>query len=277
MAVPSLDLVRRLREAEVAYTISRMRILERLPGNPVGIACREIDDGLWALMAPGIPSPGFNRVVGLRPGHRRHIEPLVSWYRENGVMGRFELVPGETDAGLARELARLGYHQSDHHVATIGDPDPPAAAPETVSVEAVTTTAQLEGYLDAYVAGWGVAPDHRDRFKANVRPWLGEPGWSLYLGRIDGRPAAAATLYVRNRVGYFADAATDPALRGRGLQSALLTRRWRDAAAAGVDFVCSGAGFLSGSHRNMERLGMRILFIRSIWTPMSEASKETSR
>ena len=276
MLVPSPDLVRRLRETEVAYTISRMRILERLPGNPLGIACREIDDGLWALMARGLPSPSFNRVAGLRAGHEHHVEPLVRWFREQGVAGRFELVPGESDAALACTLARLGYFQSDYHVAAIGDPKPPAEPPETVSVEPVTTAQQMETYLDAHVAGWGVPPEHQDGFKANVRPWLGEPGWSLYLCRIDGRPAAAATLYMRDRVGYFASAATDPEFRGRGLQMALLCRRWRDAAAAGVDFVCSGASFLSASHRNMERLGMRILFIRSNWTPLPETSKETS-
>jgi len=34
----------------------------------------------------------------------------------------------------------------------------------------------------------------------------------------------------------------------------------------GVDVICGGAEFLSTSHRNMERAGMRVLFIRSIWT-----------
>jgi len=33
-----------------------------------------------------------------------------------------------------------------------------------------------------------------------------------------------------------------------------------------VDVICSGAAFQSGSHRNMERAGMRMQFVRSIWT-----------
>jgi len=33
----------------------------------------------------------------------------------------------------------------------------------------------------------------------------------------------------------------------------------------GVDFVCSAAEFLSGSHRNMERAGMRVQFVRAVW------------
>jgi hypothetical protein len=48
----------------------------------------------------------------------------------------------------------------------------------------------------------------------------------------------------------------------------LLRRRFQDAIAARVDFVCGGAAFLSPSHRNMERAGMRLLFLRSIWTPL---------
>ena len=124
----------------------------------------------------------------------------------------------------------------------------------------------MEDFLAAYVLGWGIPEAFRDQFKQNVRPWLGEPGWSLYLARVDGRPAAAAILFVHDGVGYFADSATDPAFRGRGLHAALLRRRLADASAAGVDFVCSGADFLSTSHRNMERAGMRLLFLRSIWT-----------
>jgi GNAT superfamily N-acetyltransferase len=106
------------------------------------------------------------------------------------------------------------------------------------------------------------------RFKQNVRGWLSQPGWSLYLARADGRAAAAATLFMHDKVGYCADAATDPAFRGRGLHTALLARRIRDASAAGADFICGGAVFLSNSHRNMERIGMRVQFVRSIWTPL---------
>jgi ribosomal protein S18 acetylase RimI-like enzyme len=125
----------------------------------------------------------------------------------------------------------------------------------------------MEGYLDAYVAGWGVAEQHRAVFKANVRPWLEQTGWSLYLARIDGEPAAAATLFMHEGVGYLADAATVPAFRGRGLQQLLLRRRMADAVNLGADIVFSGVTPISTSHRNMERVGLRIQFMRALWTP----------
>jgi GNAT superfamily N-acetyltransferase len=261
--LPSLDLVDRTIAAEDAYTLSRLKVLERIPGNPIGVAYRTVDGGVTALMARHLASPSFNSVRGLRAGHERHIEPLVQWYRDNGVQGRFEMAPGSFHADLGRELNRLGYYQAEFHCSLIADAD---AAPKSdhVAVERVTDATAMEEYLDAYAAQWKFGD--KERFKANVRPWLHEPGWSLYLARVDGRAAAAATLYVHRNVGYFADATTDPAFRGRGLHTALLARRWQDAHAAGVDVVCSGAAFLSSSHRNMERTGMRIQFTRAIWT-----------
>ena len=265
--IPTLRVVRRTLECEMAYTLSRMRVLERLPGNPVGIDFRHLEGGAVALMARHLPVAGFNNVVGLRAGHEQQIEPLVAWYRGQGVKPQFETVPGYYDPALGRELMRLGFYQSGFHTALVCEPDiRPSAAPAGVAVERVESAAVLEEFLDAYIAGRGI-PD-REGFKANVRPWLGEPGWQLYLGRAEGHPAAAAILYIHDNVGYCADATTDPAFRGRGLQTALLARRIADAQAAGVDFVCSGAEFLSQSHRNMERAGLRVLFVRALWTAL---------
>jgi ribosomal protein S18 acetylase RimI-like enzyme len=160
------------------------------------------------------------------------------------------------------------FFQSAHHACLIGDSDLASSAESQIDVERVQTREAMERYLDAYVAGWGVAEKDHAQFKTNVRPWLDQAGWSLYLARVDGQPAAAATLYLHGRVGYLADATTDPSFRRRGLQLALLQRRIRDAKATGVDFVFSGAEPFSTSHRNMERIGMRVQFIRTKWTAL---------
>jgi GNAT superfamily N-acetyltransferase len=241
-------------------------VLERLPGNPVGVTYRQLEGGLLAMKAQYLPVPSFNTAVGLRAGHLAHIAPLVAWYRESGVKPRFELVPGLADGELARELARLGLYQSGFHTALICEPDIALPQAGAAVVERVESAGTLEQFLDTHAAGWHI-PDPAG-FKANVRGWLGQPGWSLYLARLDGTPAATGVLFVKDGVGYCADAATDPRFRGRGLQTALLARRIADARAAGVDFVCSGAEFLSQSHRNMERVGMRTLFTRAIWTAL---------
>jgi hypothetical protein len=259
-----MRLVERVLAADVSYTISRMRVLERIPGNPIGIAYRWIDESAVALVSRFLPS--FTRVVGLRPGHERHIEPLVHWYREYGARPTFELVPGMYDPDLGRELTRLGFFQSGFHASLIVEPDLSATSGGNIDIEPVASADAMESYLEAYVAGWGRAEKDRAQFKSNVRPWRDHPGWSLYLARVEGSPAAAATLYVDNRVGYLA--ATAPAFRRHGLHVALLRRRIHDASMAGVDFIFSGAEPMSTSHRNMERAGMRLHFTRTKWTPL---------
>jgi len=265
MRIASLRMVRRTVECEIAYTVSRMRVLEQLPGNPVGIAIRPLQGGAVALMARHLPVANFNSVVGLRAGHEQEIEALAGWYRAEGVKTRFEIVPGYYDRGLGRELARLGYYQSGFHTSLICEPRfDAAAAPAGMAIECIADAAGLDIFLSTHAAGWQIAD--AAGFKANVQGWLRQPGWLLYLARFEGTPAATAILYVADNVGYCADATTHPAFRGRGLQTALLHRRIADASAAGVDFVCSGADFLSQSHRDMERAGMRVLFVRSLWT-----------
>ena len=106
-------------------------------------------------------------------------------------------------------------------------------------------------------------------FKANVRGWLGQTGWTLYLGRNEGQPAGAAMLCVSNGVAYCADSSVDPALRGKGVHLALLNRPRADAAEAGCDLICALAAFLTTSHRNMVRAGMALLYSQAIWTALT--------
>jgi GNAT superfamily N-acetyltransferase len=262
--LPSLELIDRVIAIENAYAISRIKVLQDLPGNPVGVGVRELGDNAVALMARNFPNPNFNRVAGLKAPHVAEIEPLVRWYRDNGVKLRFEILPREGDGELGRELVRLGLYPSEFHTALVRDVSEPPAASET-AVEQVTSEAAMDEFLGAYIAGWTI-PDG-DGFKRNVRAgWFNRPGWSLFLARVDGKPAAEGILYVKDGVGYLADASCDPKFRRRGLQAALLARRIAKAREVGCTLVCSGAAYLSTSHRNMERAGMRILFNRAIWT-----------
>lgn len=93
---PFSELVRRSIIAERDYTLSRRRVLESLPGNPVGITYRRIGVEAVALQARHISHPGFNSVVGLRDGQEGHVASLVEWYREAGIDSRFEIVPAAT-------------------------------------------------------------------------------------------------------------------------------------------------------------------------------------
>lgn len=256
--IASIELSRRLTRVNIAYTIARMKVIEERPGNPFGIEFREID-GVTALMGRHLPIPIFNSVIGLREGQEGLVATLDDWYREHGIKARFVMAPGDFTPALGQALAQRGYFRSDFDPELYGLPPSSAGPAGETDIREVDTAQDMEDFLDAYLPGWEIPQERREGARTNMRGWLGQPDWRLFLARIDGRPAAAAKLFVHDRVGYFADASTHPDFRGRGLQSALLRHRAVVAAAMGVDLIYSQARFGSTSHRNMERLGLRVL------------------
>ena len=265
LLVPSAELMSRIRKAECGYTWSRMGVLEALPGNPVGVKRRRIGEA-WGFLARYLPMPSFNRVVGLTDDQADEIPHLVEWFRQGGAQGRFELTPDGAMDRLSVALTAAGYAHTGFHATLHGPAEAATAAiPSGVEVERVTTPEALETFLDVYGAGWGV-PDIAG-FKANVRGWLNEPNWSLYLARLNGKPAGEAILYMSEGVGYLADSSVTPACRGHGVHRALIDRRRDDALAAGAEVVCVQAAYLSTSHRNMVRAGLSLLYAQALWTP----------
>jgi GNAT superfamily N-acetyltransferase len=129
----------------------------------------------------------------------------------------------------------------------------------------------MEQFLDVYQEGWNIPHDLREGSRINLRGWLGRPDWRLYLARVDGRAAAAAKLFMHDGVAFFCDGTTHPDFRGRGLQTALLRHRAAVARERGAELLFSHAEFGSSSHRNMERLGLRVLHTRAIWTRPPES------
>jgi hypothetical protein len=265
--IPSLRLLRRIWETETAYTLACLELLQRLPGNPLGIVRRQLDDALMASMARHRPQSSYNCVLGLRAGLDHHIAPLRDWFAAAGVQGQFEIIPGYDDPALARELARLGYYQSSFQVSLACLPPLRMATFEAVNIERVESAGKLEAWLDRYGAAQGTAA--ADPCKAVLRAGFDEAGWSLYFGAVAGGAVAAAILFIKDKVGYCPHLAADAVDLDRALLSrALLARRIADARDAGVDFVCSTAGLLSQRHYELVRMGLQVTFVRSLWSPL---------
>ena len=265
----SAGLLHRLIQVGIAYTIVRMRVIEARSGAPIGV--RRYGDAA-ALLCRQVPAPHFNAVVGLRGGQEDLIAEIDDWYRENRILPRFVIAPGDLTAEMGRALAQRGFAATDTETVLYGEAPAPLIPSTGNEIVEVDSPALMEDFLDALLTGWGIAPEHHEPSKANMRGWLGVPDWRRYLARIDGKPAAAAKLFVKDGVGLFPDAATRPEFRGRGLQTALLRHRAAVAAQAGAELTYSLAAFGSTSHHNMERIGMRVLCSRLIFTRSNVSS-----
>lgn len=79
----------------------------------------------------------------------------------------------------------------------------------------------------------------------------------------DEQPAAGGTLTIRDGLAGLMGASTLPEFRNRGVQSALISVRLAAARDAGCDLAMSVTQPSSGSQRNLERQGFRVVYTRA--------------
>jgi len=89
-------------------------------------------------------------------------------------------------------------------------------------------------------------------------------GVTRYLALLEGTVAGGAGLRIDEGVAQFAGAGTAPAQRRRGVQTALLSTRLADAAAAGCDVAVITTQPGSRSQQNAQRRGFELLYTRAV-------------
>lgn len=87
-------------------------------------------------------------------------------------------------------------------------------------------------------------------------------GTRLYLASIDGQPAGAAALTMRDGLATLGGMSTTPAARRRGVQAALLAHRLSAAAVAGCDLAMTSAVPGGASERNLLRHGFALAYTK---------------
>jgi GNAT superfamily N-acetyltransferase len=85
-----------------------------------------------------------------------------------------------------------------------------------------------------------------------------------YLATLDGVAAGGASMRITDGIAQLTGAATAPAFRRRGIQSALLAARLSDAAAAGTDVAVITVQPGSKSQHNALRRGFTLLYTRAV-------------
>jgi hypothetical protein len=100
-----------------------------------------------------------------------------------------------------------------------------------------------------------------------IRSTVGHQQWHFYLVLDGARPIAGAAMFLLGEGAWFGLSATTASERGRGAQTALLTRRLQDAETLGCAWVSADtqpetAERPNPSYRNMCRAGMEVLYYR---------------
>jgi GNAT superfamily N-acetyltransferase len=236
----------------------------------------------------GATSP-FTKIVGVGFGELPTREQIVDI--ENRITGAGGTVQFEisqlAEPGLAEDLTSRGYRLISFEnvlgralsIDDMADTD----APDNIRIDRAEARAQE--WMDVVVRG-ALAPDtvgivQHESFPAEEIVRAEEAGvragCRIYLATIDGEPVGGGGLRVFDGIAQFTGAATVPESRRRGVQSALLRVRLRDAAREGCDLAVVTTQPGSVSQANMQKFGFDLLYTRAVLVaPSSEAAYDAA-
>jgi GNAT superfamily N-acetyltransferase len=217
----------------------------------------------------------FNKVAGLGfdgVPTEAELDAVELAFAEHGAPVQVELAT-LADPAIGALLTERGYRLvSFENVLGRSLADPP----EPVAPPGVEVRRSGDGELDAWIAVVveGVAhpneegmPSHetfpRETVEHAERDFAAA-GIVRYVALLDGVVAGGGSYRVTDGIAQLTGAATAPAQRRRGVQSALLAARLADAAASGCDIAVVSTQPASPSQRNVQRRGFDLLYTRAV-------------
>lgn len=194
------------------------------------------------------------------------LDRIEAFYAERRAPVEIE-VASAAEPALLGLLADRGYRlrRFRNIFAHFLDELPPA--PADISIEEVdpAVTDSRDTWSDLLLEGFGY-----DRVEdvRRVEEWnaalLATPGLIALIARRGSRPAGSASMLVLGPIAVLGGAATRPADRCRGVQSALIAARLRLARHAGCDLAVVTADPGTSSARNCERAGFRLVCTHAV-------------
>ena len=214
----------------------------------------------------------FNRVLGLgneQPITEEGLDQIVQLYRGAGAPRCFiQVSPAAEPAELPVWLRARGFNPIEPWAKLkrgIHDiPDAPTIARiDEISAEDPDAAAAF-GYAVQSVFAYPVET------AAWFTALVGRPGWRHYLAYDGGTTVGAAALFLHDDWASLEIGVVLPEARQRGVHSALIARRMRDAAAAGCHLLtmetsAESEGNRAQSFRNARRLGFEVAYFRQNW------------
>jgi len=267
-----IALAGRIERAEAQLVAAAGEAARRRMAAAVGFVL-PIAGGVASFAEEGSP---FNKVAGLGFGgvpDAAALEEIEQAFAACGAPVQIELAH-LADPVIGSLLTGRGYRLVSFEnvlgLALTGEPD--RITPSGIEVRP-SGDDELETWLDVVVDAdlhpdtQGV-PSHeefpREALARAERDLVTASGVMRYAALRDGVIAGGASFRAAEGIAQFTGAATAPAHRRRGVQTALLSARLADAAAAGCDIAVVTTQPGSKSQQNVQRRGFYLLYTRAV-------------
>lgn len=270
------SLAKRIERAEAGLIRECARsAARRIPAGQLVI--REMNGGVAVYVEPDAP---FNKVAGLGfdgvPA-ASVLDALEGDFSERQAPLQFE-VSTLADPELVRVLTRRGYQLVGFENVLGLNPlelksEGPASSASGIEV-ALAGTDEADTWIDVVTTGF-LTPDvfdgppsheafQRDVLERVYRDTIAAGSFERYLARRGPAISGGASLRVQDGVAQLSGAATLPAHRRKGVQTALLRHRLAEAARRGCDVAVVTTQPGSKSQENVQKAGFALLYARAV-------------
>ena len=264
-------LAERIEQAEAQLIAEASRAARRRQAGTAGFVI-PVSGGVASFAEQGSP---FNKVAGLGFGGVPGAAALDEVERAFTVCGAVVQIEIAhlADPAIGALLTGRGYRlvSFENVLGLLLADVPERITPPGVEVRP-SGDDQFESWLDVVADGFahpdaqGV-PSHEEfprEVIARAERDFAAAGVIRYVAVRDGVIAGGASFRVAGGIAQLTGAATAPAHRRRGIQTALLSARLADAAAAGCDIAVVTTQPGSKSQQNMQRQGFDLLYTRAV-------------
>ncbi|KAB8138152.1 GNAT family N-acetyltransferase [Gracilibacillus oryzae] len=254
-----------IEKSEIDALTSRLSAIQKLSGNPMKVEIETFGNAT-AFSVKNIPGPSYNTVKGLEACDEPFLKQIIEFYKQKDIPVRFELTPANTSPELFTSLHQSGYYQVDFHTSLYKEIDNEMEKGDnsTISIQELREQ-EFDIFADVYTQGFHMPAFLKNSIAQNNQILYNSESWTFYLASINNEPAGIGVLFKQNNVANLAAAATLPAYRNKGIQSALIGMRIHQAFMENCKLITGQAKFGSVSQNNMERAGMRIAYTKAIW------------
>ena len=238
-----------------------------------GVLAAPLGGGFVSYAEPGSP---LNKIAGLgfAPLHLGDLAAVEERVLARGGPVQVEL-SSLGDPAIGQALTRRGYvlmgvEQVLGRRVTPADAEAPLPDGVTVTESPLSG---LEGWLQLLTEGF-LSPDgqgvqshetfEQATLTQTMRDFAQTEGMTRFVAAVNGQPAGGASLRLTDGIAQLCGAATLPALRRRGVQTAMLTARLALAAQAGADLAVITTMPGSRSMQNAQRRGFVPLYVRNM-------------
>jgi hypothetical protein len=241
------------READAAEAAAYSDMYAAAPADfaaTVGLRVESVA-GATLLFAPGLPTPMFNRVIGLgtfEPAREDVLDQIIAGYEAAGVRNYWVSVsPAAGPASIPEWLHARGFALA-RRPAWAQMRWPEAAAPT------IATTLSIGDAPPQHAPDLASAVAAAFEMPPPIIGWLaalvGRPGWRASAARRDDRIVGGGFLFTRRPLAWLGLGSILPAFRGHNGQLALFAARIARAQAEGCSAIHTETGEPVGDEPN---------------------------